>query len=255
MKKRGIQLDEDGDLKINVVRDEDEKIIGGLCIGKIDNPINAEFGDIEELSEAISPELPFYNEMKQEILKFRNEFTNEACKHNFEIATYQREKAQKLEIQNAELQHENNNLETTLTTNYKYLHKEKPQKEPANTLKPNITEKQINLLSKHLKGIVEATPEQWRALFHETEIQLSEPIKAVAVADIALLLVQLHRYKFIKAKEYAAIIGRVKAFSFEGKTITSKQINATKERSDWWKETTPAIGLNYSTINKAVASL
>jgi hypothetical protein len=252
---RGLLLNENGDLKINVVRDKDGKILSDLCIGEIDYPISAEFGDIEELSEAISTEAPFYDELKQEILKFREEFTIDTCKHNFEIAKQYREKAKKLENQNTEIRSENSVLATTLETNYKYLHKEKPQKKPANTLTPNINEKQITLLSEKLKGIFEATLKQWRALFSETEIQLLEPIKAEAVADVALLLVQLHRHKFIKAKEYAAIIGRAKAFSFSGKIITAKQINATKERSDWWKETPPIIGSNYSRINKSVESL
>jgi hypothetical protein len=136
--------------------------------------------------------------------------------------------------------------------------KQQNNKQPqryAKTLNPCITTSQITRLYTGLQGIFEATPKQWTALFSETEIQIKEPIKAKAVADIALLLLQLHRCKFIKAKEYAAIIGRTKAFSFNGKPITAKQINATKERSNWWKDQTPIIGDNYTTINKAVTAL
>jgi hypothetical protein len=249
--KKGILLDENGDLKVNIGRDKDGKILSDLCIGKVDYPINAEFGDIEELSEAVSPELPFYNEMKQEILKFRNEYTNEACKHNFEIATHHRKKAQKLENQNAELQHENNNLTTTLETNYKYLNKEKPQKKPVNTLKPNITEKQINLLSENLKGIFEATPEQWRALFSEKEIQLSKPIKAGRVADIVVLFHHLREREFIETSKYPSILERAKAFLINDKIVTAKMINKPKAENYNF----PLIGKNYDNISKAVASL
>ena len=158
--KKGILLDENGDLKINVVRDKAGKIISGLCIGEIDYPISAEFGNIEELSKSISPDLPFFEELKQETIKYRNEFTQSACEHNFKIAQQNREKAKLLEIQNNDLQTENKDLTTTLKTNFKHLHQIKTPQKPANSLKPNITDSQIIKLCEALKGIFEATSEQ-----------------------------------------------------------------------------------------------
>ena len=173
------------------------------------------------------------------------------AEHELQRAADQR----KANAEKQELQEKVKGLEITVNTLIALGYGQKqPKQTPARTLRPNITKSQILSLYENLKGIFEGSLEQWRALFSK-KIQISEPIKAFAIADIALLLVQLYKHNLIKTKQYASIIGHVKAFSFEDIPVTAKQINATKERSDWWEEESPVIGLNYSQINKAVTSL
>ena len=102
-----------------------------------------------------------------------------------------------------------------------------------------------------LKGIFTATPNQWRALFSETEIQLTEPIEASAIADISILFYHLKNNEFIEASKYPSILERVKGFSINGKIATSKQINKPKSENYNF----PLIGKNYNNIDKVIASL
>jgi hypothetical protein len=127
----------------------------------------------------------------------------------------------------------------------------KAQKTLSQTLRPNITQSQIARLYDYLKGIFEATPEQWRALFHETEIQLSEPIKAGTVADIVVLFHYLREREFVETSKYPSVLERAKAFLINDKIVTAKMINKPKAENYNF----PLIGKNYDSISKAVASL
>jgi hypothetical protein len=127
----------------------------------------------------------------------------------------------------------------------------KAQKPLSQTLRPNITQSQIARLYEYLKGIFEATPEQWRALFSETEIQLAKPIKAVAVADIVVLFHHLREREFVETSKYPSVLERTKAFSINDKIVTAKMINKPKAENYNF----PLIGKNYDNINKAVSSL
>jgi hypothetical protein len=127
----------------------------------------------------------------------------------------------------------------------------KAQKTLSQTLRPNITQSQIARLYEYMKGIFEATPEQWRALFSETEIQLSKPIKARAVADIVVLFHHLREREFVETSKYPSVLERAKAFLINDKIVTAKMINKPKSENYNF----PLIGKNYDNISKAVASL
>lgn len=131
----------------------------------------------------------------------------------------------------------------------KHFEQTQLQYKPKN-LSPNLSLKQIRKLSEALADIFEATPKQWQALFSETEIQLSEPIKAFAVSDIGILLYHLKERNLIEATKYPSIIERTKAFSINDIPIKAKQITDLKQNGNF-----PIIGKNHSKISKAVASL
>ena len=166
-------------------------------------------------------------------------------------ATKSKDKITELEQKIIELERNSNEYLTTIKTLSGLVAQPKNKKQPAQTLRPNIEVSQIVRLHNGTKGIFEATPEQWRTLFSDTEIQLIEPIKAVAVADIAVLFYHLHDREFVETSKYPSILERAKAFSINGKTVTAKQIN--KPKSDNYNF--PYIGKNYDSISKAVASL
>jgi hypothetical protein len=179
--------------------------------------------------------------------------------HNITVEDYEfekekdKEKNTKLKQQIIELERSNNNYLITIKTLSRLVStqpKAQTKKELSRTLHPNITQSQIARLCENLKGIFEATPEQWRALFSETEIKLSKPIKAFAPSDIGILLYHLKERNLIENTKYPSVIERTKAFSINGIPIISKQINDLKTNMNF-----PTIGKNYSKISKAVASM
>lgn len=177
--------------------------------------------------------------------------------HNLTVEEYEfnkekdKQQIEKLETEKSEMQNRLKELEITLANMVRLSNNTKPKQpktEPKN-LKPNITQSQIAKLYEALKEVFEATPEQWRALFSDTEIQLFKPIEAKAVSDIGVLLHYLKERNLIEAIKYPSIIERTKAFAINGIPITSKKINDLKANMNF-----PTIGKNYSKISKAVAS-
>jgi len=121
---------------------------------------------------------------------------------------------------------------------------------PVDTLRPNITPNQIRKLHKSLNGVFESTYEQWCELFSESEIKMSEPIKANSVADVGILMHHLKENRYIETAKYPSVIERAKAFSVDKIPIRAKQIANTKQNMNF-----PTVGRNFNKINRAVSNL
>jgi hypothetical protein len=201
----------------------------------------------------------------QSLNDWRNEIETAKTKaeanlwYNLAVEDYEFEKSRdkdkitELEIKNAEAYQRILEQEIAIKTMLRLSNTQptKQQQAKPTTLKPNVTQSQIVRLYEATKGIFEATAEQWRAVFSETEIQLSEPIQAVAVADIAVLFYYLKEREFIETSKYPSIIERTKAFSINVKTVTAKQLNKSKSENYNF----PHTGKNYIKIEKVVRSL
>ena len=140
-------------------------------------------------------------------------------------------------------------------SSYKYiilsgLNEQKQPQAKVKNLLPNITTSQITRLYNGLKGIFTATPEQWKSLFSETEIQLSTPIEARAVSDVGILLHYLKEMRLIGYSNYPSVIERTKAFVVGEMQITAKKITDLKSNYNF-----PTIGKNYSSISRIIQSL
>lgn len=206
-------------------------------VEKFNNPILPSFNNIQELA----------NEFIEEKQKAENNYY-----HNLVVEEYTQENEQ-YKQRNVELEQQVKDLEATLRTLYNIV--PQPAKEQKYTsplsLKPNITPSQIVYLHESLKNIFEATLEQWKSLFSEKEINLLEPIKGQAPADIAILLHYLKENELIEVSKYPSIIERTKAFSIDGKTVSAKQINKVKNENFNF----PNIGKHYIKIQSVIESL
>jgi len=200
------------------------------------------------------------NEFEESKTKVENEFYYKITVEDYEFEeTKDKEKITALEAENEKEKAEKEELrqrvlELEIAVRNMFRLSLQPQakakQSPARTLRPNITVSQIARLCEEMKGVFEATAEQWRALFSETEIQLAEPIKAKTTTDIGILLFYLKEKNLIETKNYPSILERVKAFSIGGEIVTSKQISDTKQQENF-----PIAGKYYSKIEKAVTTL
>lgn len=120
------------------------------------------------------------------------------------------------------------------------------------TLKPNITIKQIEKIASDLSFIFQSSVNQWEDLFSNNIpiFEKSIVLKSKTLSDIAILFHWLKEYEFIENNNYPSILERCKVFTFHGEIITARQITKPKENTNF-----PDIGENYIKISEVVESL
>lgn len=120
------------------------------------------------------------------------------------------------------------------------------------TLKPNITIKQIEKIALDLSFIFQSSINQWEDLFSNNIPIFEKPIvlKSKTLSDIAILFHWLKEYEFIENNNYPSILERCKVFTFHGEIITARQITKPKENTNF-----PDIGENYIKISEIVEFL
>ena len=162
----------------------------------------------------------------------------------------EKEKSKQQQIEIEQLEAKLTNVLATIELKQNSSTACKKQYSKIQNLSPNITTQQIKSLSVCLTSVFDATIEQWEALFSENSITMPTPIKANSIADISVLFYYLKQKEFIETSKYPSILERSKAFFVKNKTITAKQINKTKEYSNF-----PYIGDNYEKIMVFIENL
>lgn len=120
---------------------------------------------------------------------------------------------------------------------------------PGLSLKAELTQAHIKKLHTGLSGVFDATLEQWQSLF-SNNILLKTPIRVLHhKSDVAVLFYYLREKEYVRNKNFPSILEQSNAFSFEGKIMTSKQIRATAQSSNF-----PLMG-NSDLIETAITDL
>lgn len=200
--------------------------------------------DINELAEAVARDKEkAENNYFKRLAAERSTVNNSSCKVENEQL---REENAELRQQVKEYEKCINNISNILPK----LQKQSNIKPITLTLKAGLTPSQIVELQKGLQSVFDGTIEQWRALFFDSSIQLSTPIRILQhKSDLAVLFYYLRENKFIERKNYASILEKSKAFYFEGEIMTAKKIGVAPQCDNF-----PYMG-NFEVIELVVTAL